>query len=47
MVNDEQILSIVTAANGDLEKSCQELIAKANEGGGVDNVTVVLVGFSS
>ena len=35
--------AIVTASNGDLEKACQQLIDAANERGGLDNVTAVLV----
>ena len=46
MVDDADILAIVEAGRGDLEKTCQGLIAKANAGGGVDNVTVVLVEFT-
>lgn len=46
MVSDPDILACVSEGGSDLEKSCQALIAKANAGGGVDNVTVVLVEFS-
>lgn len=45
MMTDEEILDLVESANGDLEKACKNLIAKANAAGGVDNVTVVLVSF--
>ncbi len=45
MLSDDEILELVEAAGGDLEKGCQSLIAKANAAGGVDNVTVVLVSF--
>ncbi len=45
MLSDAEILELVEAAEGDLEKGCQSLIAKANAAGGVDNVTVVLVSF--
>jgi protein phosphatase len=44
MVPEEEILRLVTASNGDLEKACQELIQAANERGGLDNVTAILVG---
>lgn len=43
MVPENEIARIVTATNGDLEKACQELIDAANERGGLDNVTAVLV----
>lgn len=43
MVPEEEILRLVTAHNGDLEKACQLLIDAANERGGLDNVTAILV----
>jgi len=43
MVPEPEILRIVTASNGDIEKACQQLIDLANERGGLDNVTAVLV----
>ncbi|MGN6184016.1 MAG: Stp1/IreP family PP2C-type Ser/Thr phosphatase [Thermoanaerobaculia bacterium] len=43
MVPESEIQRIVTSANGDLEKACQLLIDAANERGGLDNVTAVLV----
>ena len=42
MVPEEEILRTVTE-NEDLEVACQRLIEKANERGGLDNVTAVLV----
>jgi len=42
MVPEEQILKVVTEY-GDLEKACQKLIDEANERGGLDNVTAILV----
>jgi serine/threonine protein phosphatase PrpC len=42
MVPEDQILRLVTE-NEDLESACQNLIDKANEKGGVDNVTAILV----
>jgi serine/threonine protein phosphatase PrpC len=33
----------MTDKNGFLQKSCEELVRKANEKGGKDNVTVILV----
>jgi protein phosphatase len=43
MVPEEEILKLVTAYADDLEKACRELIAVANEHGGLDNVTAILV----
>jgi protein phosphatase len=43
MVPESEIERIVTSTNGDLEKACQELVDAANERGGLDNVTAVLV----
>jgi protein phosphatase len=43
MVPEEEILKLVTANADDLEKACTQLIEKANEHGGMDNVTAILV----
>jgi PPM family protein phosphatase len=43
MVPEPEIQRIVTASDGDLKKACQQLIDAANERGGLDNVTAVLV----
>jgi serine/threonine protein phosphatase PrpC len=43
MVPESEILRVVTANRADLRKACQELIDAANERGGLDNVTAVLV----
>jgi len=43
MVPESEILRVVTASSGDLKKACQQLIDAANERGGLDNVTAVLV----
>lgn len=43
MVPESDILRLVAGSKGDLEKACQELIDEANERGGLDNVTAVLV----
>ena len=40
MVNDEEILKII---NEDIEKASEKLVEKANEAGGLDNITVVIV----
>ncbi len=42
MVQDDEILKIVTAT-GDIREACSQLIARANEHGGEDNVTAVLI----
>ena len=43
MVPENEILRVVTSSDGDLQKACQQLIDLANERGGLDNVTAVLV----
>ncbi|MEA2235572.1 MAG: family protein phosphatase [Thermoanaerobaculia bacterium] len=43
MVPEEEILKLVTANADDLEKACRDLIDMANEHGGLDNVTAILV----
>ncbi|HEX8173168.1 MAG TPA: Stp1/IreP family PP2C-type Ser/Thr phosphatase [Thermoanaerobaculia bacterium] len=43
MVPESEILRLVTSNDGDIEKACQQLIDAANERGGLDNVTAVLV----
>jgi serine/threonine protein phosphatase PrpC len=43
MVPEEEILTLVSANADDLEKACGELVDIANEHGGLDNVTVILV----
>lgn len=42
-VSDPEMLRLVEESNGDLRLAAQRLIAKANENGGPDNITVVLV----
>ncbi|MFW6050449.1 MAG: Stp1/IreP family PP2C-type Ser/Thr phosphatase [Myxococcota bacterium] len=46
MIEDEGIKSIVLASEEDPEKAAADLVAKANENGGEDNVTVVVVHFT-
>ncbi len=43
MVPEEEILRVVSENGDDLEKACQDLIDIANERGGLDNVTAILV----
>jgi PPM family protein phosphatase len=45
MVVDADVSRILTEAAGDVEKAAQDLVAEANERGGEDNITVVLIGF--
>jgi len=43
MVRDERILELVRASNGDIEWAAKALVSEANQNGGEDNITVVLV----
>ncbi len=43
MVDDETILGIITTAGSDVQAAVQRLIERANEQGGEDNVTAVLI----
>ena len=43
MVGDEAILQTVQAHPGDMEGACRSLVALANENGGWDNVTALLI----
>jgi protein phosphatase len=43
MVNDDRILDIVHNAGTDVEMAAKALIAQANQNGGEDNITVVVV----
>jgi protein phosphatase len=42
MVEDREILDVVTTT-GDLETACRRLVALANEHGGEDNITALIV----
>lgn len=42
-LSSTQIKSIIDSANGELEAACEELIQAANDAGGQDNISVVLV----
>jgi protein phosphatase len=42
MVNDEDIQQIVTST-GDIREACRRLIQRANERGGEDNITAVII----
>ena len=43
MLTDEDMTGILLNGTGGLEQSCAELVSAANEAGGADNVSVVLV----
>lgn len=45
MLNDEEISRTVAEAGGDIDKACRRLVDKANDRGGEDNVTVVMVQY--
>jgi protein phosphatase len=44
MLTDEQILGVV-ASSGDTNEICRRLIEKANENGGEDNITALVIRF--
>jgi len=46
MINDEAILAAVTPFPQGLEEAASKLITAANEAGGKDNVSVVLLRYS-
>ncbi len=46
MINDEAILRILAAATGSLQETAGKLIDAANENGGKDNVSVVLLRYT-
>ena len=43
MVGDEEILALVRSTGGDVEAAAKVLVSEANDRGGEDNITVVLV----
>ncbi len=47
MVSDEEIERVLREAEGDVEKGVADLVGVANEHGGEDNITVVLVKFEA
>ena len=47
MMTDQHILHTIQRANATLEKACFALIEEANNEGGQDNVTVVMVGVDN
>jgi PPM family protein phosphatase len=47
MIPDDEIARVVQGAVGDLERAAEALVGAANERGGEDNITVVLVRFEA
>jgi protein phosphatase len=47
MVSDEEIARILREAQGDVEKAAEALVGAANEHGGEDNITVVVLRFGA
>lgn len=47
MITDEDILTIISENSEDIEKACQALIDRANQNGGEDNVTAILVRYGN
>lgn len=45
MVPDEEIARILSDVEGDVDRGARDLVAEANERGGEDNITVVLLKF--
>ena len=43
LVLDEEMLKVVHEASGDLDRACNDLTRLANQGGGKDNITVLLI----
>ena len=43
MITDEQILEIISRSGNDIGQACQELVNTANQNGGEDNVTAILI----
>lgn len=46
MLKDGEILEIILNAGGNVQRACKTLIDKANDKGGLDNITVILLKFS-
>jgi serine/threonine protein phosphatase PrpC len=47
MLSKQQILEAALAAKGNLENACDALIKKANENGGRDNISIILIKVQS
>jgi protein phosphatase len=47
MIEDDDIAALLEGSGGDIVKAARDLVNKANERGGEDNITVVLLKFES
>ncbi|RZI41462.1 Stp1/IreP family PP2C-type Ser/Thr phosphatase [Herbaspirillum sp. HC18] len=47
MLSDEELFEILTREQGNLEVMCEALVQKANENGGLDNISVILATVKS
>jgi protein phosphatase len=47
MVTDDEILEVIAGHEGDLERACRQLIVTANAHGGRDNISAVLVQYTT
>jgi protein phosphatase len=47
MLPDPRLLEIISARGGDLDGACQDLVAGANAEGGRDNISAILVRYTS
>ena len=45
MLDTDEIYNIVTENKNDVKKGCELLIANANEQGGYDNISVILISY--
>lgn len=43
MIDDQAIEGALAGDNGELSKTCEKLVALANEAGGLDNISVVII----
>jgi protein phosphatase len=46
MMSDNEIRDIILGAEHDLERAAKGLIDRANDNGGEDNITVVVIGVT-
>jgi protein phosphatase len=47
MLTDRRILEIVSAHGADVQRACDELMAAANDEGGRDNISVILLRYTA
>jgi len=47
MIEDDDIAALLDASEGDITRAARDLVDRANERGGEDNITVVLLKFES